>query len=105
MIRAVFFEKNRTIIALRVSGHAMRGSAGTDIVCAAVSSAVYMAVNTVTDVIGAPAEATVNEGELFFETTDKTDAVQTVLAGLELHLRALQKQYPDNITVERCLEC
>ena len=46
MIRAVFFEGENGR-GFEISGHA-GGSAGRDIVCAAVSSAVYMAANTVT---------------------------------------------------------
>ena len=39
-------------ISFTVKGHSGSANAGEDIVCAAVSSAVYMAANTVTEILG-----------------------------------------------------
>ena len=72
---------------------------GKDIICAAVSSAVYMAANTITEIIGANADAKADDG-LMCVTLDKTDEqTETVLRGLELHLTELSKQYPENIKI------
>ena len=86
MIRAVFFEGENGR-GFEISGHA-GGSAGTDIVCAAVSSAVYMAANTVTD-----------DGHLKFSVGEENDSAAAVLDGLKLHLTELSKQYPKKIKV------
>ena len=61
MIRAVFRYAGDAPRGFSLCGHAGAGVAGEDIVCAAVSSAAYMAANTVTDVVGA--KATVDAGD------------------------------------------
>ncbi len=97
MIRAVFFE-NENGRGFEISGHA-GGSAGTDTVCAAVSSAVYMAANTVTDVIRIHADISERDGYLKFSVCGENDSAAAVLDGLKLHLSELSKQYPKKITV------
>ena len=64
MISVTFRMREGSLTGFTVSGHAGAGSAGRDIVCAAVSSAVYMAANTVTDVLHCPADITVGDGLL-----------------------------------------
>ena len=84
-----------------MKGHADAGSEGNDIVCAAVSSAGYMAANTITDVIQAQAEVTVDEkGVLYVMVQPRwADQCRAVLEGLRLHMEGLQEQYPRNIQV------
>ena len=79
MIRAVFFEGENGR-GFEISGHA-GGSAGTDIVCAAVSSAVYMAANTVTDVIKIHADISEQDGYLKFSVGEENDSAAAVLDG------------------------
>ena len=67
MIRAVFFE-SESGRGFEITGHA-GGNAGSDIVCAAVSSAVYMAANTVTDVINVHAGISEQDGHFRFSVT------------------------------------
>ena len=94
MIRAVFFEGENGR-GFEISGHA-GGSAGTDIVCAAVSSAVYMAANTVTEI---HADISEQDGYLKFSVGEENDSAAAVLDGLKLHLTELSKQYPKKIKV------
>lgn len=101
MIRAEFRLQKKMIAGFAVSGHAGAGEAGNDIVCAAVSSAVYLTANTITDVIAVPARVRVDDGgrmRLSLETED-LPVCQTVLRGLELHLKSLSQQYPANLTI------
>ena len=98
MIRAEFFKKGDMPVGFRISGHSGTSEAGTDIVCAAVSSAAYLTANTVTDVMNVPAQASVEEGAMFFQVPEKDTAVCSVLLrGFRLHMMALQQQYPENI--------
>ena len=69
MIIAVFFEGENGR-GFEISGHA-GGNAGRDIVCAAVSSAVYMAANTVTEIIKVRADISEQDGYLKF--TDREE--------------------------------
>ncbi len=77
----------------------MFAESGKDVVCAAVSSAAYMAANTITDVIGADAVANAEDGAMCVTLNQANEQAQTVLRGLELHLTELSKQYPENIKI------
>ena len=83
-----------------MDGHAGAGDAGHDIVCAAVSSAAYLVANTVSDVMHVSCKAEAAEGHFLFELAE-SDAryCQDLLNGLNLHVRQLQQQYPQNIKV------
>lgn len=89
------------VTGFRVEGHADMGKAGQDIVCAAVSSAVYMAANTITDVLSVtPISLRVNEGDMLFRVEDRDEQrVRSILSGLKLHLLGLEEQYPKHISV------
>ncbi len=99
MIKVIFFIAENCHKGFEISGHAYHGEAGSDIVCAAVSSAVYMAANTVTDIIGDDATVTQSDAKLTLTVNSPTEQTQTVLKGLELHLRELSRQYSENIKV------
>ena len=88
------------IVGFSVDGHAGYGEAGTDIVCAAVSSAAYMAANTITEVFHADAQVSVDDGEMLVRLT-RSQAVncRDILAGFKLHMVGLEEQYPENIRV------
>ena len=99
MIRVKFSVGNKQIKGFEISGHAMFAESGRDVVCAAVSSAAYMAANTITEIIGADAEATVEGAKLSVALNQTSEQTETVLRGLELHLTELSKQYPENIKI------
>ncbi|MBR4761983.1 MAG: ribosomal-processing cysteine protease Prp, partial [Clostridia bacterium] len=95
MTKARFLVKDGAIYGFYLEGHSTE-NAGDDegrALCAAVSSAAYMAANTITEVIGDKAEARVSEGEMFFEVKSPSNQTEAVLKGLKLHLSELQKQY------------
>ena len=52
---------NDRLTGFDISGHAMFAESGSDIVCASVSSAAYMAANTVTAVILNPRDSALRE--------------------------------------------
>ncbi len=68
-------------------------------VCAAVSSAAYMAANTITEIIGDKADARVTDGEMYFKVVNPSDASVKVLLGFQLHLTELSMQYSNNIKI------
>ena len=77
----------------------MSAPEGQDIICASVSSAAFMAANTITEIIGIPARAEVESGSMVFYPEEVNENTEAVLRGLELHLTELSKQYPLNIKV------
>ena len=102
MIRIRFTrDRGGMLSGFYVRGHAQFAESGQDIVCAAVSSAVYMAANTVTEVLGLSPEISECDGKLSLSLSEKeVSAARTVLEGLRLHLQALCEQYPDYITMD-----
>ena len=89
MIRADFLIlPDGRLLGFRLAGHAGWGEEGTDIVCAAVSSAAYLVANTVTDVLGVAPLSLRDE-----------PACRDFLRGLKLHLCGLEEQYPAHMKV------
>ena len=99
MVRFKFVRSGKTNIGFVCSGHAGFAESGQDIVCAAVSSAAYMAANTITDIYGAKAETDVEDGYMSVILTEADAQSVNLLSGLEAHIRALAKEYPRSIKV------
>ena len=92
------------ITGFSVSGHSGYSEAGSDIVCAAISTAVTMAEAIINEVCGAKAKVRVKEADARVTLTlpnscDEEDTIQAVLAGFMLYLIDLRDQYPDYIEV------
>ena len=100
MITVRFFNDGELLAGFSVSGHAGLAETGKDILCAAVSSAAYMAANTLIEVCKVECETEVSDGFMEIRPKDTdSESVQTVLKGLSLHLRELSAQYPKQMKV------
>ena len=104
MIRVEFFNQNGRISGFCCAGHSGYAEEGSDIVCAAVSTAVKFAEHTINDVLGEHAKTRVNEDEARITLTlpaacEEEDAVQAVMTGLMLTLCELRDDYPEFIEV------
>lgn len=97
MIKARFFTEGDFLTGFEIKGHSGYSEAGSDIVCAAVSSAAYMAANTITEIIGLDADISLNDDGFFKLVVKPESQSQTTLRGLKLHLEALSQDYPENI--------
>ncbi len=101
MIRAIFTVQDKLVTGFEISGHSGFSKQGSDIICSAVSSAAYMAVNTLTDVQKLDCDVTVNDGFMELKLSKaEAKAAQVVLNGLLLHLDALSKEYADFIDLK-----
>ena len=96
MIRAKF---NIRKGSFTIDGHSGSAESGQDIVCAAVSSAAYMTVNTITEILGEDVEADVSDGYMKIRLCSGNQAATDILRGLELHISELSKDYPDFIKI------
>jgi uncharacterized protein YsxB (DUF464 family) len=100
MVSAVFSASGGDYFRVRVSGHALpRGKkrgGEYDLLCAAVSSAVMLAANTLTEYCGG-CEVGQGENEIDIAVKKQSKAANAVLAGLELHLRQISKQSPEYV--------
>lgn len=97
MIKARFFTEGDFLTGFEIKGHSGYSEAGSDIICAAVSSAAYMAANTITEIIGLQADITLNDDGFLKLVIKPEGQSQTILRGLKLHLEALSQEYPENI--------
>lgn len=89
------------ITGFELSGHSGFGQFGEDIVCAAVSSAAYMTVNTITDVMGIDANVSVKDGYMRLELRrESARQAQDLLTGFVAHIKCLSEDYPKNIKLK-----
>lgn len=102
MITAEFLTTaNGNLLGFGIFDHAGFAKEGEDIVCAAVSSAAYLTINTVTDVLHiTPEILKVSDAnmQLRIESKDAKMA-KDILEGLKLHMQGLEEQYSDYIRV------
>ena len=89
------------IVGFSIEGHADYAESGSDIVCAAVSSAAFLIANTVTEVMHLSAQILVEDDGSMYLRVSKGDAVQcrNLFAGFKLHMQGLEEQSPENIQV------
>ena len=106
MTTITFLTEESRIIGFDAMGHSGYSEAGSDIVCAAITSAVRLVDATVNTVMGLCASVKVNEADASISfrlpgglapTAEST--CQNVLTGLMVYLAELHDEYPDNIEV------
>ena len=101
MITVTFFCSDNLICGFKISGHSGFSEEGSDIVCAAVSSAAYMTANTITEILHINADVTENDGFMSLSLSKgEAEKSAVVLDGLRLHLTALSEQYTKYIKVK-----
>lgn len=106
MTTVTFFTEGKRIIGFDAKGHSGYADAGSDIVCAAVTSAVRVVDATINDVLGLAASVKVHQksGSIEFRlpgglSVMAENTCQSLLAGLMLYFTELHDEYPDNIEV------
>lgn len=99
MIRIEFYKNGDMLTGFECKGHAGFADSGEDVVCAFISSACYLAANTVTDIIKLDARSSDTDGYMSLRINSSPEKAQDILGGLVLHLTELEKDYPKNIKV------
>ena len=106
MTTITFLTEESRIIGFDAMGHSGYSEAGSDIVCAAITSAIRLVDATVNTVMGLCASVKVNEADATISfrlpgglapTAEST--CQNVLTGLMVYLAELRDEYPENIEV------
>ncbi|MCR4925670.1 MAG: ribosomal-processing cysteine protease Prp [Clostridiales bacterium] len=102
MVEVNFFTRENLLYGYEIKGHSGFDVAGSDIVCASVSSVSIMVANTITDVMKITADAESYDGFLRLEvlTEDGIQESQNILKGLEVFLTDLSREYPKNVKVK-----
>lgn len=89
------------LLGFHISGHSGYADEGEDIVCAAISSAAYLIINTATDVMHIDADVSVYDADVVFRISSKYAVVcRDILQGLKLHMLSLEEQYQEFIIVK-----
>ena len=101
MTAVTFFTDNGNITGFYIAGHSTDNENDVEgkLVCAAVSSAAYMTANTLTEIILADAQISVNDGEMKLRLKSKISESQQILNGFKLHITELMKQNKKRIKV------
>ena len=104
MTTVTFRMEGDRITGFTVQGHSGYAEEGSDIVCAAVTSAVRLTECAVNDILGLEASVRVKEESISLklpgglgETNEST--CQTLLTALMVYLAQLHEEYPENIIV------
>lgn len=98
MIKAVFYRQGSGGRAgaphgFSVSGHAGCGFEGNDIVCAAVSSAVMLVCNAVTDYFKASAEVDVKENRITLRLREDNAPAQRLIEAFCGHMEMIAEEH------------
>ena len=100
MIKVEFFGTSLTT-GFCISGHSGFAEEGSDIVCAAVSSAAFMTANTITEILNIePVELSVDDGNMYLKLDElSAHKCSDIMRGFVLHLSSLSEQYKKYIKV------
>ncbi len=101
MIDATLWTANGHTTGFRISGHAGYEDSGKDIVCAAVSSAMQLAANGITEILHHDPVLRVDENAVTLQTKKgcADPGVFVLLDALRLQLEILEEQYPQFIQI------
>ena len=104
MTTVTFYMEGERIVGFTVKGHSGYAEEGSDIVCAAVTSAVRLCECTVNDVLGLEASVRVKGDTVSLklpgalgQTNEST--CQALLTALMVYFAELHEEYPENIIV------
>ena len=106
MTTVSFHLEGSRIVGFDVQGHSGFADEGSDIVCAAVTSAVRLCECAINDVLGLEASVKVRQKDASIslklpgglgQTNEST--CQTLLTALMVYLTELHEEYPENISV------
>ncbi len=100
----IFRDKLGNITRFECSGHSGYAPSGSDIVCAAVTSVIYSAMNGIENVLHINFGYEQSDGYVFCVMPSDLSEIDTkhiniLLESMFLFLKELEAQYPDNISI------
>lgn len=101
MTKFVLFKVKEHFTGFEVSGHSTDNADDLQgkLVCSAVSSAVIMAANTITEILKLKAKTEVSDGYLKIEIENPDNNSDFVLESLLFHMNELSKEYSGRIEI------
>ncbi|BED92451.1 MAG: ribosomal-processing cysteine protease Prp [Candidatus Paraimprobicoccus trichonymphae] len=99
----IFVTSIGDILGFEISGHSGYSDSGSDIVCASVSSVVYLIINTLMDILKISLVVNVSKKKSYlrFVLDNERDCgvCKNFLLGLKNHLISLKDSYPKYIKI------
>ena len=101
MTKIAFLSDAAGICGFEVAGHSSNNCDDLEgkLVCSAVSSAAYMAANTVAEIIGDRCDVEVSDGFMKILVRNPSAQTRAVLEGFRLHISELSKQYSKRLKI------
>ena len=101
MTKIAFLSDAAGICGFEVAGHSSNDCDDLEgkLVCSAVSSAAYMAANTVAEIIGDRCDVEVSDGFMKILVRNPSAQTRAVLEGFRLHISELSKQYSKRLKI------
>ncbi len=95
MTKVLFSGSEEKLNGFVITGHSTQCSDDLDgkLLCAAVSSAAYMAANGIIEIAKCECDIKVEDGYMSLTLKEDSDQAQTVLKSLLLHIEQLTEQY------------
>ncbi len=100
----LFRDRSTNIVKGVMEGHTGFSYAGSDIVCASISSVIFMTLNGIENVLNIKFGYEASDGYVEFTlpndlNDDKIKEINILLDSMYLFLCDLEKQYPDNVKI------
>lgn len=104
MTSVVFQKTGERYVGFSVSGHAAYDAAGSDIVCAALSSATQLTANGITEVAGVSAHISVDEKTAavrlrMTEEQAENPVAQAFCSAFFLQAESIAQEYPTHVKI------
>ena len=104
MTRVVIQRRGAEIVGISTSGHSGYAEAGSDIVCAAVSSATRLTINALTEIVKVSGQLMLDEEEPklgFLLDSTENQMAQIFLQAYQLEMEQIAAEYPKYMEVIR----
>ena len=100
MIRATFKTENGGFCGFEIAGHSGYASAGSDIVCAAVSAMAGLVIHIAADIYKDGGKVLQDEKNARLSFLSADSASFALIEGLHGQIAALAEEYPEYVTVK-----
>ncbi|MBE6856306.1 MAG: ribosomal-processing cysteine protease Prp [Ruminococcus sp.] len=98
MILAKFQKTQGTLDGFEITGHSGYAERGSDVVCAAVSSAVQLTLNLLND-LGAEPEIFIGDNVIRCKAVRTSNVSTIILNDLTEHFESIVEEYPKTIKI------
>ncbi len=96
----IWYNKEKDVVACKLSGHANSAKKGQDIVCAGISALTQTALLGLIEYAKADVDYEMSDGNMQFSLKTVCDKTQAILQTMLLGLEQIAKQYEKNVKIE-----